>query len=134
MTSYLPCPSPSPHADYYNMQNAGPTLAQLNSPPNEDLMTLKTFGDLDSLNLDLEALTGDLLSGYPVEVRHREWTLTPNHPGEDGVRAGDHSSPSPPLPALRPGSSLHLGAHLRNLPLRLPRAVKLVKRRAASQS
>ena len=51
------------------MQNAGPTLAQLNSPPNEDIMTLRTFGDLDSLNLDLDALTGDLLSGYPVEVR-----------------------------------------------------------------
>ena len=52
------------------MQNAGPTLAQLNSPPNnEDLTTLKNFGDLDSLNLDLEALTGDLLSGYPSEVK-----------------------------------------------------------------
>ena len=52
------------------MQNAGPTLAQLNSPPNEDLTTLKTFGDLDSLNLDLEALTGDFLTGsYPVEVK-----------------------------------------------------------------
>lgn len=61
--------SPSPHTDYYNMQNAGPTLAQLNSPPNEDIMTLRTFGDLDSLNLDLDALTGDLLSGYPVEVK-----------------------------------------------------------------
>jgi hypothetical protein len=60
--------SPSPQADYYNMQNAGLTLAQLNSPPNDDLTMLKTFGDLDSLNLDLEALTGDLLSGYPVEV------------------------------------------------------------------
>merc|ERR1719430_1184171 len=63
--------SPSPHGgEYYNMQNAGPTLAQLNSPPNnEDLTTLKNFGDLDSLNLDLEALTGDLLSGYPSEVK-----------------------------------------------------------------
>ena len=60
----------SPHGEYYNMQNAGPTLAQLNSPPNnEDLTTLKNFGDLDSLNLDLEALTGDLLSGYPAEVK-----------------------------------------------------------------
>jgi len=50
--------------------NAGPTLAQLNSPPNDDLTVLRTFGDnLDSLNLDLEALTGDLLSGYPVEVK-----------------------------------------------------------------
>ena len=52
------------------MQNAGPTLAQLNSPPNnEEFTTLKNFGDLDSLNLDLEALTGDLLSGYPSEVK-----------------------------------------------------------------
>ena len=60
----------SPRGEYYNMQNAGPTLAQLNSPPNnEDLTTLKNFGDLDSLNLDLEALTGDLLSGYPAEVK-----------------------------------------------------------------
>ena len=50
--------------------NAGPTLAQLNSPPNDDLTVLRTFGDnLDSLNLDLEALTGDLLSQYPVEVK-----------------------------------------------------------------
>ena len=59
--------------DYYHLQTAaagaGPTLAQLNSPPNEELITLKTFGDLDSLNLDLEALTGDLLSQYPVEIK-----------------------------------------------------------------
>jgi len=62
--------SPSPSGEYYNMQNAGPTLAQLNSPPNnEEFTTLKNFGDLDSLNLDLEALTGDLLSGYPSEVK-----------------------------------------------------------------
>ena len=60
----------SPSGEYYNMQNAGPTLAQLNSPPNnEEFTTLKNFGDLDSLNLDLEALTGDLLSGYPSEVK-----------------------------------------------------------------
>jgi len=59
--------------DYYHLQTAaagaGPTLAQLNSPPNDELITLKTFGDLDSLNLDLEALTGDLLSQYPVEIK-----------------------------------------------------------------
>jgi len=30
---------------------------------------LKSFGDLDSLNLDLEALTGDLLSQYPLEIK-----------------------------------------------------------------
>ena len=54
---------------YLSLQNAGPTLAQLNSPPNDDLTVLKTFGDLDSLNLDLEALTGDLLSQYPVEIK-----------------------------------------------------------------
>jgi len=56
-------------SEYFNLQNAGPTLAQLNSPPNEDLITLKAFGDLDSLNLDIEALTGDLLSQYPVEIK-----------------------------------------------------------------
>ena len=60
--------------DFYHLQTAaaagaGPTLAQLNSPPNDELITLKTFGDLDSLNLDLEALTGDLLSQYPVEIK-----------------------------------------------------------------
>ena len=57
--------------EYLSLQNAGhgPTLAQLNSPPNDDLTVLKTFGDLDSLNLDLEALTGDLLSQYPVEIK-----------------------------------------------------------------
>ena len=44
--------------EYLSLQNAGPTLAQLNSPPNDDLTVLKSFGDLDSLNLDLEALTG----------------------------------------------------------------------------
>lgn len=56
---------------YFSLQTAaaGPTLAQLNSPPNDELITLKTFGDLDSLNLDLEALTGDLLSQYPVEIK-----------------------------------------------------------------
>lgn len=38
--------SPNSHGgnEYYNLQNAGPTLAQLNSPPNEDLVTLKAFG------------------------------------------------------------------------------------------
>jgi len=56
-------------SEYYTLQNAGPTLSQLNSPPNEDLITLKAFGDLDSLNLDIEALTGDLLSQYPVEIK-----------------------------------------------------------------
>ena len=55
--------------EYLSLQNAGPTLAQLNSPPNDDLTVLKTFGDLDSLNLDLDALTGDLLSQYPVEIK-----------------------------------------------------------------
>merc|ERR1719334_2241366 len=59
----------SGNSEYFNLQNAGPTLAQLNSPPNEDLITLKTFGELDSLNLDIEALTGDLLSQYPVEIK-----------------------------------------------------------------
>lgn len=56
---------------YFHLQTAaaGQTLAQLNSPPNDELITLKTFGDLDSLNLDLEALTGDLLSQYPVEIK-----------------------------------------------------------------
>merc|ERR1719195_514532 len=57
--------------EFFHLQTAaaGPTLAQLNSPPNDELITLKTFGDLDSLNLDLEALTGDLLSQYPVEIK-----------------------------------------------------------------
>merc|ERR1719245_2725012 len=57
--------------EFYQLQSAGvgPTLAQLNSPPNDELITPKTFGDLDSLNLDLEALTGDLLSQYPVEIK-----------------------------------------------------------------
>ncbi len=54
---------------YLSHQNAGPTLAQLNSPPNDDLTVLRTFGDLDSLNLDLDALTGDLLGQYPVEIK-----------------------------------------------------------------
>ena len=56
-------------AEYLSHQNAGPTLAQLNSPPNDDLTVLRTFGDLDSLNLDLDALTGDLLGQYPVEIK-----------------------------------------------------------------
>jgi hypothetical protein len=33
-------------SEYFNLQNAGPTLAQLNSPPNEDLITLKAFDRL----------------------------------------------------------------------------------------
>jgi len=89
--------------EYFNLQNTGPTLAQLNSPPNEDLVTLKSFSDLDSLNLDIEALTGDLLSGYsipaevktefvPISVQHMN---TVNHTFSRGQNNLSTSVPTP---------------------------------------
>ncbi|XP_023320457.1 uncharacterized protein LOC111695373 isoform X2 [Eurytemora carolleeae] len=43
--------------------NSELTLAQLNSPPNEDITmtTLKNLEELDSINLDLDILTSDIL-------------------------------------------------------------------------
>eukprot|EP00092_Neocalanus_flemingeri_P002603 GFUD01002790.1.p1 GENE.GFUD01002790.1~~GFUD01002790.1.p1 ORF type:complete len:683 (+),score=152.60 GFUD01002790.1:326-2374(+) len=98
-------------SEYYNLQNAGPTLAQLNSPPNEDLITLKAFGELDSLNLDIEALTGDLLSQYPVEIK-TEYVPVSNV--MNPWSRGSNLSTSVPTPVISHVSDFHELSNLSN--------------------
>ena len=124
------------------MQNAGPTLAQLNSPPNnEEFTTLKNFGDLDSLNLDLEALTGDLLSGYPSEVKteyvpviqQQSSFMSLSTPYSRGQSSLSTSVPTPG--ELCYPTVIVANVHFRfsDFPLRLSRLVQPLQRRAPSQ-
>ena len=124
------------------MQNAGPTLAQLNSPPNnEEFTTLKNFGDLDSLNLDLEALTGDLLSGYPSEVKteyvpviqQQSSFMSLSTPYSRGQSSLSTSVPTPG--ELCYAAVIVANMHIRSsdFPLRLSRLVQPLQRRAPSQ-
>ena len=126
------------------MQNAGPTLAQLNSPPNnEEFTTLKNFGDLDSLNLDLEALTGDLLSGYPSEVKTEYVPVIQQQQQSSFMslstpygRGQPSLSTSVPTPGeLCSAAVLVSNMHIRSsdFPLRLSRLVQPLQRRAPSQ-
>ena len=124
------------------MQNAGPTLAQLNSPPNnEEFTTLKNFGDLDSLNLDLEALTGDLLSGYPSEVKteyvpviqQQSSFMSLSTPYSRGQSSLSTSVPTPGelcYPTVK-AANVHIRSS--DFPLRLSRLVQPLQRRAPSQ-
>jgi len=100
-------------SEYYNLQNAGPTLAQLNSPPNEDLITLKAFGELDSLNLDIEALTGDLLSQYPVEIKTEYVPVATVSSLNPWSRASNLST-SVPTPVISHVSDFHELSNLSN--------------------
>lgn len=100
-------------SEYFNLQNAGPTLAQLNSPPNEDLITLKAFGDLDSLNLDIEALTGDLLSQYPVEIK-TEYVPVSTFASMSPWSRSNNLSTSVPTPVISHVSDLHELSNLSN--------------------
>lgn len=53
-------------------QMQGPTLAQLNSPVNEEPALLRGITDFTDLSLDLDALTNDVLSQtFPIKVRRR---------------------------------------------------------------
>lgn len=54
------CLSPPNNQDLYVMQNAGPTLAQLNSPPAEESHMLRGIQELSDLNLDV-LMTSDIL-------------------------------------------------------------------------
>ena len=125
------------------MQNAGPTLAQLNSPPNnEEFTTLKNFGDLDSLNLDLEALTGDLLSGYPSEVKteyvpviqQQSSFMSLSTPYSRGQSSLSTSVPTPGELCFA-ATVIFANVHIRfsDFPLRLSRLVQPLQRRAPSQ-
>jgi len=100
-------------SEYYNLQNAGPTLAQLNSPPNEDLITLKAFGELDSLNLDIEALTGDILSQYPVEIKTEYVPVSTISSINPWTRASNLST-SVPTPVISHVSEFHELSNLSN--------------------
>eukprot|EP00090_Calanus_glacialis_P033205 TRINITY_DN5507_c0_g1_i1.p1 TRINITY_DN5507_c0_g1~~TRINITY_DN5507_c0_g1_i1.p1 ORF type:complete len:684 (-),score=156.11 TRINITY_DN5507_c0_g1_i1:2253-4304(-) len=100
-------------SEYFNLQNAGPTLAQLNSPPNEDLITLKAFGDLDSLNLDIEALTGDLLSQYPVEIK-TEYVPVSTFASMSPWSRANNLSTSVPTPVISHVSDFHELSNLSN--------------------
>jgi len=108
-------------SEYFNLQNAGPTLAQLNSPPNEDLITLKAFGELDSLNLDIEALTGDLLSQYPVEIK-TEYVPVTTLPAMTPLGRVHNLSTSVPTPVISHVSDFH---ELSNLPAVSPNRLTL---------
>jgi len=100
-------------SEYFSLQNAGPTLAQLNSPPNEDLITLKAFGELDSLNLDIEALTGDLLSQYPIEIKTEYVPITTATPGSSWSKSNNLST-SVPTPVISHVSDFHELSNLSN--------------------
>lgn len=70
--------SPADTQNLFTLQNAGPTLAQLNSPPNDQELTettLRNLGDLDSLNLDLDALTGEIM--FPFQAHIAEIKMEP---------------------------------------------------------
>ena len=124
------------------MQNAGPTLAQLNSPPNnEEFTTLKNFGDLDSLNLDLEALTGDLLSGYPSEVKteyvpviqQQSSFMSLSTPYSRGQSSLSTSVPTPGELCYAAVNVSNMHIRSSDFPLRLSRLVQPLQRRAPSQ-
>jgi len=55
-------PQESQQQMYTTLQNAGPTLAQLNSPPNEEHAFLRGISELSDLNVDLDVLmSSDIL-------------------------------------------------------------------------